>query len=187
VQSAGLDEGVYIGAWLEVKAFEIRLRSSYRDLLPPDSASTQPVRLAISFHHFLNRESACSTQTRPSPAAIAMPRLCSRAVNRSSTRVADSTIRPVDVHRVARRAKRNARIRLDRRVMQVAAGTARRHGASCSSRRARAAMAKHVSRSSRGVTNPSIVRTASRPNGGQVARRAPPIASPGAVLRRRLS
>jgi hypothetical protein len=31
VHSAGLDEGVYIGAWLEAKAFEIRLRSSCRD------------------------------------------------------------------------------------------------------------------------------------------------------------
>src|SRR5207253_6837739 len=59
----------------------------------------------------LYRESACSTQTRPSPAAIAMRRSSSRVVNRSFTQVAALIIRPAGARRAVRRAKPNAPIR----------------------------------------------------------------------------
>jgi hypothetical protein len=168
VHSAGLDEGVYIGAWLEANAFEIRLRSVARTI--HGSARTQRVRLAISFHHFLPRESACSTQTRPSPAAIAMPRSCLPVVNRSSTQAAVLTIRRADVPLVEPPARLSARIRSGRRPTQRVVATARRHGVSSSSRRAPVAMARRVFPFSRVATSPCTARIASRPSAVPAAR-----------------
>ena len=139
MRAAGIDEGTYTCAWLE----------------------TGPLVL-LYFHHFLPGESACSTQTRRSHAAIATQRLSSPAVNKSSMQVVASIIRRVDVLRVGRRAKRSARTPLGRPATRARAAIRHRRGERCSSPRVRAAMVRRVSRSNHGATSRSTAPTVSR-------------------------